>query len=193
MEKILFLILPLLLLLGCGSTKNLDLSKLTTGMTKSEVAAVVGTPYRVLAVNDTKDGYQEVLEYRTAYNEVYALEFWNDYLTGFEFLYDDVEYVSSVAPPLYWPERGRPIYVAPPGNRPNRPNHPNRPNRPNRPETNRPGRPESPSRPEQPSRPNVSRPELTKPAPVPTPRPTTRPAATNSNESRPVDRSGLAK
>lgn len=159
------------LLVACGAYKYLDLGMLTTGMTVAEVENLMGAPDRVLAVNK-KDGYiQEVLEYRTARNEVYALEFWDNYLTGYEYLYDDVTYIPPVAPPLVFPDYGRPIYIYPPDHHPSHPSHPNRPNRPNRPgsnrpESNRPSRPESnrPSRPES-SPPATTRPQ-TKPAEV---------------------------
>lgn len=135
MKKILFVMILSIILASCGAYKSLNLNKLSTGMTKQEVESVIGPPDRILAVNDKKEGYQEVLEYRTAGSEVYALEFWNDYLTGYEFLYDDVQYVPSIYPPTIWPDYGRPIYIVP--NRPTPP-RPTPPNRPERPETNRP-------------------------------------------------------
>ena len=162
MTKISLILLASFLLVACGAYKYLDLGMLTTGMTVAEVENLMGAPDRVLAVNK-KDGYiQEVLEYRTARNEVYALEFWDNYLTGYEYLYDDVTYIPPVAPPMVFPDYGRPIYIYPPDHHPS---HPNRPNRPgsNRPESNRPSRPES-SRPES-SRPTTTRPQ-TKPAEV---------------------------
>lgn len=162
MKKISLILLTSFLLVACGAYKYLDLGMLTTGMTVAEVENLMGAPDRVLAVNK-KDGYiQEVLEYRTARNEVYALEFWDNYLTGYEYLYDDVTYIPPVAPPMVFPDYGRPIYIYPPDHHPS---HPNRPNRPgsNRPESNRPSRPES-SRPES-SRPTTTRPQ-TKPAEV---------------------------
>lgn len=151
-------------MVACGAYKYLDLGMLTTGMTIAEVENLMGPPERVLAVNK-KDGYvQEVLEYRTGRNEVYALEFWDNYLTGYEYLYDDVNYLPPAAPPMVFPDYGRPIYIYPPDhhpNHPNRPNNPNRPNRPSRPESNRPSRPES----NRPGRPETSRPQ-TKPSEV---------------------------
>ena len=159
------------LLVACGAYKYLDLGMLTTGMTVAEVENLMGAPDRVLAVNK-KDGYiQEVLEYRTARNEVYALEFWDNYLTGYEYLYDDVTYIPPVAPPMVFPDYGRPIYIYPPDHHPSHPNRPNRPNRPgsNRPESNRPSRPES----NRPSRPESNRPESSRPT---TTRPQTKPA-----------------
>ncbi|MDR0823643.1 MAG: hypothetical protein LBN74_01000 [Prevotella sp.] len=131
MKKVFVLIVITVLFISCGSYKSLNLDKLTTGMTKEEVIYRVGEPRRVLAVNNTSDGYQEVLEYRTSRNEVYALEFWNDYLTGYEFLYDDVEYIAP-APPAMLPDYGRPIIVGRPS-RPSRPTTPSRTNRPTEP------------------------------------------------------------
>ena len=171
MKKISLILLTFFLLVACGAYKYLDLGMLTTGMTVAEVENLMGAPDRVLAVNK-KDGYiQEVLEYRTARNEVYALEFWDNYLTGYEYLYDDVTYIPPVAPPMVFPDYGRPIYIYPPVHHPSHPNRPNRPNRPgsNRPESNRPSRPES----NRPSRPESSRPESSRPT---TTRPQTKPA-----------------
>ncbi len=171
MKKISLILLTSFLLVACGAYKYLDLGMLTTGMTVAEVENLMGAPDRVLAVNK-KDGYiHEVLEYRTARNEVYALEFWDNYLTGYEYLYDDVTYIPPVAPPMVFPDYGRPIYIYPPDHHPSHPNRPNRPNRPgsNRPESNRPSRPES----NRPSRPESSRPESSRPT---TTRPQTKPA-----------------
>lgn len=203
MKKFIFISIISLLFVACSSYKSLDLNKLTTGMTKAEVRAIVGAPDRVLAVNDKREGYQEVLEYRTSRNEVYALEFWNDYLTGYEFLYDDVNYVAPIYPPTIWPDYGRPIYVIQGNNRPNRPN---RPNQSGRPENNR---PTPPNRPSNNTRPTESRPSETRPTTRPTQtnpttrptetrptetRPTTRPVNTESNSSTPtVDRSGMGR
>lgn len=165
MKKLSLVILTSFLLVACGAYKYLDLGMLTTGMTIAEVENLMGPPERVLAVNK-KDGYlQEVLEYRTGRNEVYALEFWDNYLTGYEYLYDDVNYLPPAAPPMVFPDYGRPIYIYPPDhhpshpNRPNKPNRPNRPSRPesNRPESNRPGRPET-------SRPQTKPSEVTRPS-----------------------------
>ena len=158
MKKISLVILASFFLVACGAYKYLDLGMLTTGMTITEVENLMGPPERVLAVNE-KDGYvQEVLEYRTGRNEVYALEFWDNYLTGYEFLYDDVNYIPPVAPPMVFPAYGHPIYIHPD----HRPNRPDRPNRPGRPESNRPesNRPES----NRPSRPETKPSEVTRPS-----------------------------
>ncbi len=137
MKKFTF-ILIIGLLTACGTYRGLDLNRLTTGMSKSDVERVAGLPDRILAVNETSDGYQEVLEYRTSRGEIYALEFWNDYLTGYEYLYDDVQYVAYPHPPAIFPPYGRPLYVYPGGvYRPDyRPN--NRPGYQIRPPANRP-------------------------------------------------------
>lgn len=159
MKKLSLILFTSLLLVACGAYKYLDLGMLTTGMTVSEVEYLMGPPDRVLAVNKI-DGYiQEVLEYRTARNEVYALEFWDNYLTGYEYLYDDVTYIPPVTPPMVFPDYGRPIYIYPPAHHPGYPSKPNRPgfNRPNRPESNRPSRPES-NRPSRPNRTEMTRP-----------------------------------
>lgn len=177
MKKIGIVILTSFLLTACGAYKYLDLGMLSTGMTVAEVENLMGPPDRVLAVNE-KDGYvQEVLEYRTGRSEVYALEFWDNYLTGYEYLYDDVTYIPPAAPPMIFPDYGRPIYIYPDNypNHSNRPNRPNRPSRPesNRPESNRPSRPGSGSSSNRPESNRPSRPQ-TKPAEIP--RPTTRPS-----------------
>lgn len=150
MKKLIFFACMCLFIVSCRSYRTLDLNRLTTGMSKAEVRSVVGRPYRVLAVNDTKDGYQEVLEYRTRRDEIYALEFWNDYLTGYEYLYDDLNYIPPLYPPLYYPEYGRPIIVYP--LQPGRPNRPSNPNPPTRPDASRPGN-------TKPDRPQVSTPQ----------------------------------
>lgn len=172
MKKLSLVILTSFLLVACGAYKYLDLGMLTTGMTIAEVENLMGPPERVLAVNK-KDGYvQEVLEYRTGRNEVYALEFWDNYLTGYEYLYDNVNYLPPAAPPMVFPDYGRPIYIYPPDHHPshpNRPNKPNRPNRPSRPESNRPSRPES-------NRPESNRPESNRPGRPETSRPQTKPS-----------------
>lgn len=203
--KNIYIILVSLLFTACGAYKSLDLDRLTTGMTKQEVQFLIGPPDRILAVNNNKDGFQEVLEYRTARHEVYALEFWNDYLTGYEFLYDDVNYMPPLMPPLIFPEYGRPIFIYPDYHHPNRPDKPNRPSRPsqsNRPSSpngsNRPSRPSEsqPSQSTRPSGPETSRPSLTKPAEStrPTPRPSSGSNRSSKSESNSTNsRSGVTK
>lgn len=187
MKKLISFLIISVLFISCGLFKTLDLSKLRTGMTKEQVVEAVGDPSRILAVNNTQNGYQEVLEYRTPRNEVYALEFIDDYLVGYEFLYEDVEYIAP-APPMILPDYGRPIYI-------DRPSRPSRPNRPSRPETDRPGNSSSgrPSRPGETTRPGNSssgRPgtpnEPTRPERPSNERPSNeRPAAKPNESSRP--------
>jgi len=193
MKKIVLLFVISAVFFSCGTYRSFDLNRLTTGMTKEEVIYTVGEPQRVLAVNNTREGYQEVLEYRTSRSEVYALEFWNDYLVGYEFLYDDVSYIAP-APPVILPDYGRPIYVVRPDNRPGRPSHPSRPGnsggsgRPGN--SGRPGqgssssgRPGSSVRPDRPA--ETGRPSTERPAtkPTETVRPTTRPVNTGTEGS----------
>lgn len=171
MKKLISVVLVSILFVSCGAYRSFDLNRLTTGMTKEQVISAVGEPQRILAVNNTKDGYQEVLEYRTSRDEVYALEFWNDYLTGYEFLYDDVQYVAP-APPLILPDYGRPVYVGRPDARPNTSTRPNQSGRPS--ESGRPSRPAESGRPAEPTRPTESV------------KPSTRPTSSGRESSRPT-------
>lgn len=85
-------------------------------MNMAEVQRLLGPPERVLSLTRTPYGYEEVWQYRTSYNEVFALEFMNEILEGYQFLYEDLQY----APPSYYyrPPYGKPIF---PNYRPNRP------------------------------------------------------------------------
>jgi len=145
MKKFTITIAIVLLFSSCGTFKTVDLGKLTIGMTKEEVVYQIGQPRRVLAVNETSNGYQEVLEYKTYRSEVYALEFWNDYLSGFEFLYEDVVYTPPPAPPAIVPVYGKPLH---PDYKPSKPLKPSKPSKPNPP--NKPSKPNQPNRPERP-------------------------------------------
>jgi len=132
MKKIFVLLTVSLLFASCGVYKTVDMSRLRTGMTVAEVENMFGSPERVLAFNETRDGIQEVLQYRTSADEIYALEFWNDYLTGYEFLYEDVTYIAPSPP----------IYIPAPGIRPPHTSRPPGTTKPNPPTTSEPGRPE---------------------------------------------------
>ena len=116
MKKVYMIIVLVVVLVSCGTYRSVNVNQLTTGMTKNQVYEQIGLPERTLSVNQTDNGLQEVLQYRTNSNEIYALTFWNDYLTGYEFLYDDTPYVPAPAPPVYYPDYGRPIIIVP--NRP---------------------------------------------------------------------------
>jgi len=175
MKKIIIALVMAVTFAACATYKSLDLNKLATGMTTEQVKEVMGEPDRILALNDKEEGHQEVLEYRTSRDEVYALEFWNNYLTGYEFLYDDMTYIAPIAPPVIWPDYGRPIYIIP-DHKPNRPNRPNRPTPPTRPE--------------------ISRPNMTKPTPGVGPSRPSRPAYNSnsgSSNSNVINRSNLAR
>lgn len=186
MKKFISILLAATFLLACGTYKTLDLGTLTFGMTTQEVIQLAGRPQRVLSVRNTQEGQQEVLEYQTAYREVYALEFWNDYLTGYEYLYDDVTYVVPPRPPVHYPEYGRPIYIypAPSPGRPGVPNRPERPSQPSRP--NQPGRPSQPSTPERPSQPGRPSQPSTPERPSQPNRPSTPETSTPSRPGRPA-------
>jgi hypothetical protein len=162
---------------GCVSTQNVNIGKLSFGMSKSQVRSLIGPPERILSTRQLSGGYQEILQYRTPLDEVYALEFINNYLVGYEFLYDDIIYIPP--PPSIRPPFGQPIF---PHYRPNRPIRPPTyypPARP--PETRPPTRPERPStRPERPS------PEVRPPTtPVEETRPETRPEPPGDRQTSP--------
>ena len=99
MKKLTFLI-PLMFLMACGTYKTFSVAKLQLGMTKVDVEQMSGAPKRILAVTQTEYGRQEILEYKTTQNEIYALEFMNDHLVRYEFLGDEVVYIP---PPLLPP------------------------------------------------------------------------------------------
>lgn len=139
MKRILLIVTIIVSFTACGTYNSVDsMSQLRSGMTKGEVEYYLGQPIDVLTVNYTQNGIQEVLAFRNNYDEVYAVEFWDNYLTGYEYLYDDIPYMAP-APPTMLPPAGRPIIVAPGHGRPNRPGRPSRPSRPAKP--NRPSRP----------------------------------------------------
>ncbi|MCC8147092.1 MAG: hypothetical protein LIO93_11815 [Bacteroidales bacterium] len=118
MKKIAYLLLSVVLLTSCFSSRNSQadsFKKLTVGMSKAEVEYWIGPPELYLSVTRTPDGVEEVLQYRNYYNEVFALEFINDYLVSANYIYSGSWY------PMYqtYPPIGRPVF--PPGYIPNRP------------------------------------------------------------------------
>ena len=107
-----------LILWGCGSYRQqFDIRSLTVGMSKAEVNSLVGSPERYLSISRTPYGYEEILQYRNVYNEIYALEFVNDYLVAANYIYDGMYY--SMYPPANRPPYGKSVF--PSSYKPNRP------------------------------------------------------------------------
>lgn len=112
--------MSVLLLTGCVVSRNPqadNFKNLTVGMSKSEVEYWIGPPELYLSVIRTSQGIEEVLQYRNIYNEVFALEYFNDYLVSANYIYSGSWY--PMYPPVNYPGFGRPVF--PPGYRPNRP------------------------------------------------------------------------
>ena len=149
-------ILLILLLSACGTYRTITVSRLKLGMSKADVEHMFGPPKRILSVSQTEYGYQEVLEYKTSNDEIYALDFMNDQLVGYEFLYDDIDYIPPMPQPVVivhdYP--GRPIARPPKPRPPVRPVPPVQPVPPARPSPDN----VTPSRPQS-NRPTPSRPE----------------------------------
>ena len=113
---------------ACVTYTSLNVNSLRSGMTVQEVRYHYGTPYRIITSTNTINGYLEILEYRNG-RSIYALEFWDDYLVGYERVYSN--YITPVAPPSYWPSYGTSVLVIRERHnsyyRPNRPPVNNRP------------------------------------------------------------------
>ncbi len=124
MKKILFLLCIVFTLSACGTYQTASpVDQLTSGMSKYDVEYLMGNPSRVMAVNRTPQGIQEVLEYRDPYGDYYALEFWNDYLVNCEYLnYGNPSYVyaPAYAYPTVMPPRGRAVVIVGSDYRPRR-------------------------------------------------------------------------
>lgn len=152
MKKIIILAIFAAVLSSCiTSTQISDIRPLEIGMSRAQVDAYWGTPRRILSLDYTRDGVIETVEYRAYYNDVYAVQFVNGYVSSYYVLYS--EFYTRPRP-----QNNRPNRPSTP-NRPNRPSTPNRPERPdnnrpdnNRPDNNRPGN-NQPSRPTQEVRP----------------------------------------
>jgi hypothetical protein len=119
MKQTVYLLVLSFIVFGCKSLNNntyqgYDIRNLTIGMSKDEVFSLIGPPERVLSISRTSYGYEEVLQYRTAYNEFYALEFVNDYLESADYIYEEALY--PVYPPTGRPGVGKPVF--PPHSRP---------------------------------------------------------------------------
>jgi len=113
MKKYIFLIVLVVtvVLQSCSVYTTSYVDRLTVGMTIQQVEMRYGAPRRVLEARQTPAGFLHVLEYRNRNREVYALEFWDNYLVGYEYLYDDYRYVVPVAPPQYRPAFGSRVVV----------------------------------------------------------------------------------
>ena len=112
MKRYVYVFLVLILFFAsCLSYKALNLNHLTIGMTVEQVQRTYGPPRKVLETKRTNNGFLQVLEYRNRHGEVYALEFWDNYLVGYDFLYDDYPYIAPVAPPGYYPSFGSSIII----------------------------------------------------------------------------------
>lgn len=127
MRRILFLLSITFILSACGTSYQAasPVDRLTSGMSKYDVEYIMGRPVRVLAINRTPQGIQEVLEYCDPYRDYYALEFWNDYLVNCEYMnYSNPSYVyAPYAYPSVMPSRGRPIVIIGGDYRPSRSNY----------------------------------------------------------------------
>lgn len=177
MKRIIFLLTIIFTLSACGTYRYTDqIDQLNAGMTKAEVAYILGRPERVLEVNYTRQGIQEILEYRDYYGDFYALEFWDNYLVNYQYLNNNTYYYIAPTRPAYIPPRGRPVIIV--GDRPSRPNRPNN-NRPNnRPESSRPNNNNN----------NSSRPTTTRPGTSTRPTESTRPDNSSNTTTRPSTR-----
>lgn len=107
-NKFLAIVASATLLMACGTYGALDLSRVDLGMSKDEVVDMFGPYDKVLSATKNDKGYEEVVEYTTNKDEIYALEFLNGFLTRYEFLYtDDAPKTTYVYPPYpsycdYW-------------------------------------------------------------------------------------------
>lgn len=148
MKKFILIGFLSVLFTSCMTVKTPNYGRLTIGMSMYQVENLLGPPERVLSLTRTSHGYEEVWQYRTAYNEVFALEFINEILEGYQFLYEDYQYAPSY---YYRPPHGRPIFPNYSPNKPIIPSQPSRPGTNGRPPSNtqhpdyRPPRPESTS------------------------------------------------
>lgn len=178
MKRIVLFVSIVLLLTGCKTTYDYgyDVRQLRAGMTKYEVERLIGPAERILEINWTPYGYEEILQYRDRYWDRYALIYMEGILIDAQYIYDGSwYYVQATRPPMgggIFPPGfipGRPVpmppHYDPPINRPPSDNNlPEAKPRPplnnnnssssNRPESSRPGNTSS-------SRPSSSRPANT--------------------------------
>jgi hypothetical protein len=184
MKKIVYLLFWTLFAISCSTTHNNypidNYKQLTVGMSKSEVEYWVGPPECYLDLRRTTYGYREILQYRNIYNEVFALEFLNDYLVSADYIYGEIW--RPMYPIAQRPSFGRPIF--PPGYRPNYP-PPSPPSNVRPPQDNNNSRPPSSTRPPANSQPDNTRPPASnQPDNTRPPASTTRPPANSTNSGR---------
>ncbi|MDL2223676.1 hypothetical protein LJB98_06260, partial [Bacteroidales bacterium OttesenSCG-928-M11] len=134
MKKILFILVAIVLLQGCVTSgyRTYDIKDLRVGMTRYEVENLIGPAERVLSIRWTNLGYEEILQYRNYYNQLFALEYIEGILVGADYIYDGgwypmyntrPDYGRPVFPSHYSPNRPAP---APPAHiTPSRPSHSN--------------------------------------------------------------------
>lgn len=132
MKRIIYLIGIVLLLSGCKTTYDYgyDVRDLRSGMTKYEVERLIGPAERILEINWTPYGYEEILQYRNNYWDRYALIYLEGILVDAQYIYDGYWYYPQVIrppmggaifPPAFIPGRPTPMPPAsqrPPINRP---------------------------------------------------------------------------
>lgn len=154
MKQIIIIFMISILLSSCNTTMTVgDIRTLDVGMSRAQVDAYWGNPRRLITVEYTREGVFEVYEYNSYYREVYAVQFLNGFVVGYDILYKD--FYTRPRPNSV---PNRPNRPSSPNNRPNRPqepdrpsNQPSRPNQPNR--LNQPNKPDQPDKPNRPSRP----------------------------------------
>jgi len=112
MKKIVSLLLISILFVACGAIKTVEMSRLQIGMSKAQVQELIGYPERVLYAGASEGGYEEVVEYRTYRDELYAVTYWNDHLESYEFIRDTYVPPVTVTPPVY-PTPRPPVYPSP--------------------------------------------------------------------------------
>lgn len=74
---------------ACGTLQLADVTRLSPGMTQTEVDHILGRPVRILSSSYTEDGDISVFEYITYRDESYAVEFLNGRLNRYDFMYEN--------------------------------------------------------------------------------------------------------
>ncbi|MDR0681915.1 MAG: hypothetical protein LBG15_08745 [Dysgonamonadaceae bacterium] len=129
MKKIVYLLLSIFVVSACSIVKNYPVDnyyKLQTGMTKKEVRYWIGPPERYLDKRRTPYGYEEILQYRNIYGELFAMNFINNQLMAVDYISKEADYPIYPTPPPPSPPHGtpifspdnKPVHPAPPSNTP---------------------------------------------------------------------------